>query len=116
EHEALRLRPVVLPSGKPDGPVRRHQAEAVPTVPPRLAGPSLLENSVVHAGGRQLVADGQPRRAGTDHDDVDWLHHLKAGTYLRGDEPSRKRTKGVLEIAQTRPSGGDRRRRNEARP
>ncbi len=66
-HEAVRVRPVVVAAGKPNHPVRRHQAEAVPAPSPRLAYASPLEHDMVNAGSRQLVTRGEAGLAGADH-------------------------------------------------
>jgi hypothetical protein len=50
------------------GPVRRHQAEAVPQTPPHLANPCPLQHHMLDPAGCQLVAHRQTGLARTDHD------------------------------------------------
>jgi hypothetical protein len=53
------------------GPVRRHEAEAVPAVAPPLPDPAALQDDVLDAGLRQLAARREPRLAGADDDNAD---------------------------------------------
>jgi len=73
-HEAVRVVPRVRAARKTDGPVRGDQAERVPASAPRLADSSALQDDVIHAGSRQLVAHGETGLPSTDHDDV-WFAH-----------------------------------------
>ena len=70
-HEAVGIVAVVGVPGELDGPVRRHQAEAVPPPPPRLPDAAPLQHDVRDAGLRQLVADRQPGLTAADDHDVD---------------------------------------------
>ena len=55
-------------------PVRRHQAEAVPSVSPRLTDPSALEHHVLDPSLSELVTRRQPGLATAHHDDIDAFH------------------------------------------
>ena len=73
-HEAVGVVALVLPTGQPDGPVRGHQAEAVPAVAPRLAERVPLHDQVLDAVAGQLVAHRQAGRAAADDQHIDALH------------------------------------------
>ena len=72
-HEAIGLVTVVHGVRQLHRPVRRHQAEAVPSVSPGLRNPAALEHDMVHPVSCQLVADGQARLATTDDEGSDLL-------------------------------------------
>jgi hypothetical protein len=75
QHEAVGVVAVVAVARERHAPVRRHEAEAVPAVPPRLADPAALEHDVVDARLRELVADGEPGLTGSHHHDLVVVAH-----------------------------------------
>jgi len=62
-----------------DGPVRCHQAEAVPAVPPCLADPTALEDDVLDTRVRELMAHAQTCLTASDDDNVDPFHRATKG-------------------------------------
>ena len=74
QHEPVRIEPVVGAARQLHGPVRGHEAEAVPAVSPRLADPAPLEDGVLDAEYGELVADREPRLAAADDRDANVLH------------------------------------------
>jgi hypothetical protein len=88
-HEAVGIVAVVCAASRePHRPVRRDQAEAVPAIPPGLAHADPLENDVLDASLRQLMARRQARLAATDDHDLDVLRHRR-GWYEPGERLGR---------------------------
>ncbi len=73
-HIAVRIVPVVRVARELDGPVRGHQAEAVPAIPPCLADPAPPEHDMLDARVRELMADGQACLSASDDGRLDVLH------------------------------------------
>jgi hypothetical protein len=104
-HEAVGIVAVVVVAGQPDDPVGRHEAEAVPPPPPRLADPALLQHDVRDAGLRELVTDRQPgltpiddhhvelfcHRTSKPNADNRWLPSVTERKQVRGLTPMRTR-------------------------
>jgi hypothetical protein len=70
-HESVRVGSVVVAVRELHGPVRRHEAEAVPAVAPRLSDPAALQDDMLDAGLRQLAARREARLACADDDNGD---------------------------------------------
>ena len=96
QHEAVRIVAVVVAAGKLHRPVRRHQAEAVPAVAPRLPMRSALQYDVLDARLRQLVAGGQAGLPPADDDDPLALAHRGIVAERRGPARSAGRPRGAL--------------------
>ena len=77
-HESVRIVARICAARKSNRPVRRDEAEGVPASTPGLADASALQDNMVHAGGRQLVAHGETGLPGADHDDIWFGHWLDA--------------------------------------
>ena len=86
-HEAVGVVARVDPAREPHGPVRGDEAEAVPAIPPRLADPAALQDDVVDAQARELMADRQAGGPASDDQDVDMLH----GRSVRAPAPGTSR-------------------------
>jgi hypothetical protein len=74
-HEAVGIVAVVGVPGQLDDPVGRHETEAVPPPPPRLADPPLLQHDVLDVRLRELMTDRQPGLTPTDDHHVELLCH-----------------------------------------
>ena len=83
-HEPVRIVARVCAAGKTNRPVRGDEAERVPASTPGLADPSALQNDVVHAGSRQLMAHGETGLPGADHDDIWFAHPVDSTVSLLG--------------------------------
>jgi hypothetical protein len=77
-HEPVRVITLVLEAGQLNGPVGRHETEAVPACVPRPADPAALQDHVIDPGSRQLVAQGEPGLPGSDHRDIEMVLHPRA--------------------------------------
>src|SRR6267143_6034255 len=76
-HVSVRVIAGVLAARELDGPVRGHEAEAVPAISPGLADASPLQDDVVDAGLGQLMADRESGVTGSDDDYIDAFRHLR---------------------------------------
>src|SRR3989337_111747 len=73
-HESVRVVAVVWPVRKLDGPVRRDEAEGVPSVAPALPDASGLEHDMLNAIALELSTGGQPCLATADNDRFEFFH------------------------------------------
>ena len=81
-HEAIRIVAIVGLPGQIDRPVRRHEAERVPALPPGTRNHTLVKDDMRQAGLRQEIADRQPRLAGANDDCSMIRRHQAAATGL----------------------------------
>ncbi len=78
-HEAVGVIAVVGGAWELDGPVRRHQAEAVPPAPPCLTDSATLEDHMFDPRTRQLVTQAQPSLPAAHDRHLDALHNATKG-------------------------------------
>ena len=64
---AFRIVANVWATWQVEGPIRSHQGEAVPSLPPRLSHRVTFQDDVVDADGQQLSTHRQSSLATTDH-------------------------------------------------
>ena len=73
--EPIRVVAGVCAAREPDRRVRRHEAEALPTVTPRLRDPPTVEHDMLDAELGELVTHGQPSLPSADDEHVHRLGH-----------------------------------------
>jgi hypothetical protein len=73
-HETVGIVARVGPARELHGPVRGHQAEAVPPIPPGLADPAALQDDVADPKAGELVADREAGGPAPDDQDICMLH------------------------------------------
>jgi hypothetical protein len=73
-HESIGIRAVEWVAREAHGPVRCYEAEAIPTVAPRLTDLAALEHDMLNAQTGKLVASRQAGLTGANHYSLDLLH------------------------------------------